>query len=75
MNSEKNNIKSLLTKLGITENNKGCSNGIEWFGSGELINSHSPVNGSLLGKVQVGNKKDYNKLMMHQEMDIQIIPI
>ena len=67
MNSEKNNIKSLLTKLGITENNKGCSNGIEWFGSGELINSHSPVNGSLLGKVQVGNKKDYNKLMNEAE--------
>ena len=67
MNSEKNNIKSLLTKLGITENNKGCSNGIEWFGSGKLINSHSPVNGSLLGKVQVGNKKDYNKLMNEAE--------
>jgi aldehyde dehydrogenase (NAD+) len=64
----KKNITLLLNKLGINESQKGCSNGEEWFGSGDIIDSYSPVNGSLLGKVQSGNKNDYDKLINEAEI-------
>jgi len=67
MNSKKN-INLLLKKLGISEEQKGCSNGVEWFGSGDFIDSYSPVNGSLLGKIKVGNKNDYDKLINEAEV-------
>ncbi len=67
MNSTKN-TSLLLKKLGINKEQKGCSNGEEWFGSGEFIDSYSPVNGSLLGKVQSGNKNDYDKLINEAEI-------
>jgi len=66
MNSTKN-INLLLKKLGINKKQKGCSNGKEWFGSGDFIDSYSPVNGSLLGEIQTGNKNDYDKLINEAE--------
>jgi len=59
----KNNISRTLSKLGIKNNQQGCSNGSEWFGSGSKIDSFSPVDGSILGNVSTGTKKDYEKLI------------
>ncbi|MFL2637454.1 MAG: aldehyde dehydrogenase family protein [Flavobacteriaceae bacterium] len=59
----KNNISQILNKLGIENNQHGCSNGSDWFGSGDSIISYSPVDGSKLGNVSTGNKDDYNKLI------------
>ena len=58
-----NNISEILIKLGIKDEQQGCSNGTEWFGSDSKISSFSPVDGSELGKVSTGNKKDYEKLI------------
>ncbi len=59
----KNNISEILNKLEIETNQQGCSNGSEWFGSGDSISSYSPVDGSKLGNVSTGNKEDYDKLI------------
>ena len=59
----KNNISRTLSKLGIKNNQQGCSNGSEWFGSGSKIDSFSPVDGSKLGNVSTGTKNDYEKLI------------
>ena len=58
-----NNISEILNKLGIKDQQHGCSNGSEWFGSDSKISSFSPVDGSELGKISTGNKDDYEKLI------------
>ncbi len=42
-------IKKILKNLGIESQQNACSAGGNWMGSGELIESYSPVDGSLLG--------------------------
>ena len=54
-------IETILKKLKISKTQKGCSTGGDWFWSGKLINSYSPVDGSLIGKIQTGNNNDYEK--------------
>ncbi len=56
-------IQEILSQLGLTEINKGTSTGIHHFSNGEIIASHSPVDGKLIGKVQITTKKDYEKVM------------
>ncbi|NJB71281.1 aldehyde dehydrogenase (NAD+) [Saonia flava] len=56
-------IQKALTQLGIKDINNGTSTGSNNFGSGELIKSYSPVDGSLIGKVKTTSKKDYEKTM------------
>jgi len=38
-------LEILLSKLGISKNQLGCSSGAEWFAKGEIIKSFSPVDG------------------------------
>ncbi len=57
-------MKSALAKLGLKEINDGNSTGSENFSSGELIESFSPVDGELIGKVKGSSKKDYEKVMV-----------
>ena len=61
--AEKFGIKQALKDLGITDVNEGTSTGTEFFGSGEIIESYSPVDGSLIGKVKTTTKEDYEKVM------------
>ncbi len=61
--SEKFGIKQALKELGIKDVNDGTSTGTEFFGSGEIIESYSPVDGSLIGKVKSTTKEDYEKVM------------
>jgi aldehyde dehydrogenase (NAD+) len=52
-----------LEKLGIKAINEGTSTGNNWFSNGELIESYSPVDGQLIGKVRTTTKEDYEKVM------------
>ena len=61
--AEKFGIKQALKDLGITDINEGTSTGKDFFGSGEIIESYSPVDGSLIGKVKTTTKEDYEKVM------------
>jgi aldehyde dehydrogenase (NAD+) len=52
-----------LEILGVKAINEGTSTGNEWFSSGEIIESYSPVDGQLIGKVKTTTKEDYEKVM------------
>ncbi|GAL65556.1 aldehyde dehydrogenase B [Jejuia pallidilutea] len=56
-------IDSALKILGINNINDGTSTGSDRFSNGEIIESYSPVNGALIGKVKATTKEDYNKVM------------
>ena len=52
-----------LQALGIKEVNDGTSTGSNSFSSGEIIESYSPVDGQLIGKVKTTTAADYEKVM------------
>ncbi|WP_274474859.1 L-piperidine-6-carboxylate dehydrogenase [Mangrovimonas aestuarii] len=56
-------IKEALKKLGVNDINEGSSTGSNWFSSGDLIESKSPVDGQLIAKVKTTTKADYDKVM------------
>ena len=58
-----NNLKELFNKYDIEDLVYGCSTGNKWFGSGEIIESLSPVDGKLIGKVYSGSKKDFDTII------------
>jgi aldehyde dehydrogenase (NAD+) len=56
-------IKSVLNKLGVKEVNDGTSTGSKSYGSGELIESYSPVDGELIGKVSTTTPQEFDKVI------------
>ena len=56
-------IQSALKNLGVNELNQGTSTGSKFFGNGEIIESYSPVDGKLIGKVTSTTKEDYEKVI------------
>ena len=56
-------IKEELKALGIHEINNGTSTGSQNFSSGEIIESYSPADGTLIGKVKTTTQSDYNKVI------------
>ncbi len=52
-----------LQQLGLKAINDGTSTGSEYFGSGDLISSYSPVDGTLIGKVKATTPEEYEKVM------------
>lgn len=52
-----------LQQLGLKVINDGTSTGSENFGSGDLISSYSPVDGTLIGKVKATTPEEYEKVM------------
>jgi aldehyde dehydrogenase (NAD+) len=52
-----------LKALGIKEINDGTSTGSNRFSSGAIIESYSPVDGQLIGKVKTTTAADYEKVM------------
>ena len=56
-------LKSVLTSLGIQEKNEGTSTGKNWLKSKDYLDSVSPIDGSLIGRVGVTSKEDYEKVM------------
>lgn len=61
-------IKEALNKLGLSDVNSGVSTGNTWLkGDGEMIESYSPVDGKLIGKVTGASEEDYNKVLAKAE--------
>ena len=56
-------IKEALDILGVKDVNDGTSTGQHNFSNGEVIESYSPVDGKLIGKVKTTTKEDYDKIM------------
>jgi len=56
-------ISKTLQALGIKSTNLGCSTGTEFFGSGEELESFSPVDGKLIASVKTATQADYDKAM------------
>ena len=56
-------IQEALKQLGVTDINKGTSTGSHKFSNGDIIESYSPVDGKLIGKVKATTKEDYEKVM------------
>ena len=57
-------MQEALKELGLKEINDGSSTGSEHFSNGELLESYSPVDGQLIGKVKCSTKEDYEKVML-----------
>jgi len=56
-------IKEALEQLGVKDINDGTSTGSNSFSNGEIIESHSPVDGQLIAKVKSTTRADYDKVM------------
>ncbi|MCK5401133.1 MAG: aldehyde dehydrogenase family protein [Flavobacteriaceae bacterium] len=56
-------IKEALEQLGVKDINEGTSTGSNWFSNGEIIESYSPVDGSLIGKVKTTTHVDFEQMM------------
>jgi aldehyde dehydrogenase (NAD+) len=56
-------IQQILKDLNIQAENKGCSTGKHFFGDGHMIESYSPVDGLLIGKVSSGTANDYKMII------------
>lgn len=57
-------IEEALKDLGLKEVNDGSSTGLNSFSSGGLLESFSPVDGSLIAKVKCSTEDDYEKVMV-----------
>jgi aldehyde dehydrogenase (NAD+) len=54
-------IAKVLEKLDIKDINNGVSTGFKsWVGSGDVLSSHSPVDGDLIAAVNQAEKEDYD---------------
>jgi aldehyde dehydrogenase (NAD+) len=56
-------IKQALNQLGVNDINEGTSTGSNSFSNGDILESYSPVDGKLIGKVKTTTKEDYEKVM------------
>lgn len=57
-------IDKALKTLGVSDINNGTSTGSNNFSTGDIIESFSPVDGQLIGKVKITSKEDYETLMI-----------
>lgn len=56
-------IEKSLSNLGISKENLGVSTGGKYFGNGDLLESYSPTDGQLIGKVTTANAADYAQVI------------
>ena len=63
MNISEFGINEALRTLGVNKNNLGSSTGSNFYASGQNINSFSPVDGKLIGRVTSTTKNDYQKII------------
>ncbi|WP_456460805.1 L-piperidine-6-carboxylate dehydrogenase [Lutibacter sp.] len=56
-------IQKTLSKLRVQNLNNGTSTGSNFFGNGEIIESFSPVDGSLIAKVTTTTKDDFETVI------------
>lgn len=62
-NTQNFGIEEALKSLGLKEENLGTSTGLEWFSNGKVIESYSPADGKLIGKVKTSTEEDYQAVM------------
>ena len=65
---DKKELPLILERLGIQKQSLGCSTGSHWFGSGDLLESYSPIDGTKLGSVTSGTVEDYEYLQDAMEV-------
>ncbi len=54
-----------LEELGLENKNAGVSTGLQWIdGKGKFLDSHSPVDGALIGKVRSATADDYEDTVL-----------
>ena len=56
-------IIEALKELGVNDINFGTSTGSQQFSNGDTLESYSPVDGKLIGKVKTTTKEDYEKVL------------
>ena len=56
-------MKEALNELGLKTINDGSSTGKNCFSNGEILESYSPVDGKLIGKVRSSSGADYEKVV------------
>ncbi|MFM9075201.1 MAG: aldehyde dehydrogenase family protein [Bacteroidota bacterium] len=57
-------IKDILKSLGLKASNPGVSTGNKWIRSaGPVLESYSPVDGKLIGKVTAADQASFNKVL------------
>ena len=65
-------IRDELKSLGITASNPGVSTGSKWINSsGPVIESYSPADGKLIGKVRGGDEASFAKVVGQAEKAFQ----
>lgn len=60
-------FKNLIKELNLDTGQKGCHSGGPWYGSGEIIQSFSPVEGSHLGSLHTAGIEDYEEAIAKAE--------
>lgn len=60
-------IQEALAKLGIKDINEGTSTGSNSFANGKVIESYSPVDGTLIASVKASTQEDYQAAMAKAE--------
>lgn len=66
-------IEKVLLELGIKDINNGASTGINWIQTkGAVLESYSPVDGQLIGKVNLATEEDYDTIMKKAEEAFKI---
>ncbi|MBV6404085.1 MAG: aldehyde dehydrogenase family protein [Flavobacteriales bacterium] len=59
-----NRIANLLERLGVQADNSGVSTGKVWLkGAGAVLESHSPVDGALIGTVRSATQVEYEQVV------------
>ena len=61
------NIQEQLNLLGLSKENSGTKIGNSTIKGGRVIQSHSPVDGSLIGSVDTTTKEGYQAVMKSAE--------
>ena len=61
--ADKFGIHEALAQLGLKEMNEGTSTGSNNFSSGDVLESYSPVDGRLIGKVRCSTAEDYERVI------------
>ncbi len=61
------NVEDILKELGVKAVNAGTSTGQNHFGKGEVIESFSPVDGKLIGKVTTTTKEEYEEVVIKSQ--------
>ena len=62
--ADKFGMQGALEELGLKEINEGTSTGSNNFSSGDVLESFSPVDGKLIGKVKCSSAEDYERVIV-----------